>query len=80
MSWMNAYGQKRAQNKRLIQQQLDAAGLNAVMVAERAGVTKSAVSATLNGHIHSAKVLNVLRGLGIGETLLCDPHKQQKTA
>lgn len=77
MSWMNKYGQKRAQNKRIIQQQLDAVGLNMVKVAERAGVSPQAVGKTLNGHMHSEKVLEELRKAGVAEKLLCDPHKQE---
>lgn len=80
MSWMHKYGQKRAQNKRLIQQQLDAAGLNTIMVAERAGVSPQSVSKTLNGHMHSEKVLEELRKAGVPERFLCDPRRQQETA
>lgn len=80
MSWMNKYGQKRAKNKRLIQQHLDEAGLNGPMIAEKAGVSRQAVSATLNGHMHSEKVLGELRNAGVPEKLLCDPRKQQRTA
>ena len=76
MSRMNVYGQKRAKNKRLIQQQLDNAGMNAAMVAKLAGVSQQAVSKTLNGHIHSEKVLVALRSVGVAEHLLHDPHRQ----
>lgn len=77
MSWMKAYGDKRASNKRLIQKQLDAAGLNGRKIAERAGVSRQAVSATLNGHIHSPKVLNALRDVGVSDRLLFDPRQEQ---
>lgn len=80
MSWMNKYGQRRAQNKRLIQMQLDEAGLDGVMIAERAGVSRQAVSATINGHCHSPKVLEELRKAGVPEKLLFDPHKERATA
>ena len=82
MSWMNKYGQKRAKNKRLIQQHLDDAELNGPKIAEKAGVTRQAVSATINGHLHSERVLDELRKAGVPERLLCDPrkHPEQATA
>ena len=73
MSCMRIYGEKRAKNKRLIQQQLDEAGLNQSKIAEQAGVSRQDVSATFNGHIHSARVLEALRAAGVAERLLCDP-------
>ena len=80
MSKFQVYGQKRAANKRLIQRAMDDAGLDGVGLAEKAGVTKQAVSATLNGHIHSKKVLNALRNIGVEESLLFDPHKKDAAA
>lgn len=80
MSKFQVYGQKRAAHKRLIQRAMDDAGLDGVGLAERAGVTKQAVSATLNGHIHSKKVLNALRNIGVEESLLFDPHKKDAAA
>jgi transcriptional regulator with XRE-family HTH domain len=80
VSWKSVYGQKRAQNKRLIQKHLDDAGLDGPRVAERAGVSRQAVSATLNGHIHSEAVLAELRKAGVPEKLLFDPRKQQASA
>ncbi len=77
MSWMKVYGQRRAKNKRLIQKALDDAGLNLAKIAERAGVSRQAVSTTLNGHIHSAKVLDALRAVGVMDRLLCDPREKQ---
>ncbi len=72
---MNAYGQKRAENKRKIQEDLDRLALNSTRIAERAGVTRQTVSATLNGHCHSPKVLEALRNAGVPEELLFDPRK-----
>ena len=77
MSWMNKYGQKRARNKRLIQLHMDDLELTGPILAEKAGVTRQSVSATLNGHLHSPKVLKALREAGVPENLLCDPRKQQ---
>lgn len=75
MSWMCNYGFKRAQKKRAIQQQLDEASLNQSKLAVIAGVSRQSVSQTLNGAIHSQKVLNALRGIGVPESLLFDPRK-----
>ena len=79
MSWMNHYGQQRANHKRMIQKALDDAALNSVRIAERAGVSRRTVSATLNGHCHSPKVLEELRKAGVAEGYLLDPRKQQQT-
>ena len=75
MSWTRIYGSRRAKKKRLIQMALDRVGLNLPRVAERAGVSRQAVSATINGLIHSAKVLDALRAAGVDERLLFDPRK-----
>lgn len=75
MSWMCLYGIKRAQKKRLIQQWLDEAGLNQRKIAELAGVSSQCVSQTLNGAMHSPKVLGALREVGVSENLLFDPRK-----
>ena len=75
MSKLLAYGQKRARVRRFIQAYLDEAGKNQPDVAVLAGVTPQAVSSTICGHIHSPKVLGVLRELGVPEKYLFDPHK-----
>ena len=80
MSKYQVYGQKRAAQKRLIQRAMDDAHIDGVGLAQKAGVTKQAVSATLNGHIHSKKVLKALRDIGVKEALLFDPHSKEAAA
>ena len=80
MSKFQVYGQKRAAHKRLIQRAMDDAEIDGVGLAKKAGVTKQAVSATLNGHIHSKKVLNALREIGVAESLLFDPRNKEAAA
>lgn len=70
-------GKNRAAAKRTIQQCLDDAGINMKGIACLAQVTPQAVSSTINGHIHSPKVLRVLREIGVPERYLFDPHNQQ---
>lgn len=77
MSKMFKYGQDRAKNKRLIQKKLDELGLDSKAIAKLAGVCSQTVYSTLNGHIHSQKVLNTLRDAGVPENLLSDPRKER---
>ncbi len=75
MSKYLACGRKRAKVKRLIQMQIDEAQKNQNDVAEMAGVSHQAVSATLSGYIHSRKVFEALRKIGVPEKYLFDPHQ-----
>lgn len=74
MSRYLSYGKKRAAAKRTIQQCLDNAGVNMKEIACLAQVTPQAVSSTINGHIHSSKVLSALRKIGVPERYLFDPR------
>lgn len=74
MSKARIYGQSR--DKRFIQRCLDEAGLTITALAGQIGISHQAVSATLNGYCHSAKVLDALRNLGVPEKYLCDPRKK----
>lgn len=74
MSKLQPYCQGRADAKREIQRLLDSKGMNFMDIAERAGVCKQTVSATMNGFRHSPKVLEALRNVGIPEKLLFDPR------
>lgn len=78
MSRMNKYGQKRASHKRMIQKALDDAGLNYINIAERAGLSRQTVCATVNGHCHSVKVLEELRKAGVPERFLFDPRRVEQ--
>lgn len=49
-------------------------GRSARIVAYELGVTESAVSATILGKNHSARVLDALRAAGVPEKYLFDPR------
>lgn len=79
MSKLQPYGKGRAESKRDIQRVLDTQGKNYADVAIVAGVTIQTVSATLNGHCHSQKVLEALRSFGVPEAMLFDPRRTART-
>ena len=74
MSKIQPFGRNRSSVKREIQSRLDDMGKNFADVAILAGVSKSAVSATMNGFRNSPRVLDALRALGIPEKFLFDPR------
>lgn len=69
------HGMLRAQCKREIQQVLDSKGKTFADIARMAGVSRQAVSATVNGFYHSLRVLNAFRQMGVPEELLHDPRQ-----
>ena len=75
MSKFLVCGQKRAKFRRLIQKHLDESGKSQTDIAVLAGVSRQAVSATLLGRLHSPKILNALRLIGVPEKYLFDPHR-----
>ena len=79
MSRFNIFGINRAKNKRRIQAFLDEAGVDQIVLAARTGLSHQAVSATLNGKIHSQTVLEELRKAGVPEELICDPRHVEET-
>lgn len=68
-------GMARCKVRRRIQEHLDNLGLNCARVAERAGVTTPAVLRTVRGDLHSPRVLQALRELGVPERYLFDPSQ-----
>lgn len=69
------YGHKRASVKRFIQKALDDAGLTQRSLAERIGLSPTAVNNTINGLSHSPRVLEALRQAGVPEKYLFDPRR-----
>jgi transcriptional regulator with XRE-family HTH domain len=59
---------------------MDMADINQRKLANIAGVTKTAVSRTLNGLQHSPAVLDALRSIGVPEKYLFDPRKVEAAA
>ena len=59
-----------------IREVLDSRNLTMADVARRLGVSSETVSATVRGRIHSKKVLDELRSLGVPERYLFDPNRQ----
>lgn len=67
-------GFERAKRKRDIQKVMDAKGKTQVSLASDLGISRQAVSATINGIIHSPAVLDALREIGVPASLLFDPR------
>lgn len=67
-------GFERAKRKRDIQKVMDAKGKTQASLASDLGISRQAVSATINGIIHSPAVLDALRGIGVPASLLFDPR------
>ena len=68
-------GDKRYAARYFIRTVLDEQGLSMQDVARRIGVSGEAVTATVRGRIHSPRVLDELRTLGVPEEYLFDPRK-----
>lgn len=66
-------GLERAKKRRRIQECLDARGMNFMQLAKHLGLTPTAVYRTVGGEIHSPRVLQALRDLGVPEEYLFDP-------
>lgn len=69
--------QRRYQARYKIRELLDARDLSMREIARRIGVSSEAVSATVRGRMHSARVLEALRAAGVPEKYLFDPHTAQ---
>ena len=65
--------QRRYQVRYKIRELLDSRDLSMREIARRIGVSGEAVSATILGKIHSARVLEALRTAGVPEKYLFDP-------
>lgn len=72
MTFKRVYGRRHKYKKR-IEEALVAAGLNQTKFADRIGLSRQAVNATLFGKNDSETVLKELRKLGVKERYLCDP-------
>ena len=65
---------RRYQARYKIREILDAHDLSMREIGRRIGVSGEAVSATVKGRMHSAKVLEALRDVGVPERYLFDPR------
>ncbi len=66
--------QRRYKARYKIRELLDSRDLSMREIARRIGVSGEAVSATIRGRMHSAKVLEALREAGVPEKYLFDPN------
>lgn len=66
--------QRRYKARYKIRELLDSRDLSMREIARRIGVSGEAVSATIRGRMHSAKVLDALREAGVPEKYLFDPN------
>lgn len=70
-----ACGQKRCRAVFRIHEALAERGLKSVDLARALGISTSAMSQTLTGKQHSARVLDALRDAGVPEKYLYDPRR-----
>lgn len=80
MSRKREYGQRRYRVKHHLLAAIVSKRMTQKDFAALVGVSQQAVSATLNGLIHSAKVLEKFREMGVPEKFLCDPRKGKEAA
>lgn len=73
-------GYERNRMRRRIQECLDRRGMNFARLAKVLGVTHTAVYRTVSGQIHSPRVLQGLREIGVPEQYLFDPKNYPPTA
>lgn len=69
--------QRRYQARYRIREALEARDMSMREIARRIGVSSEAVSATIRGRMHSARVLEALRAAGVPEKYLFDPNTAQ---
>lgn len=70
-----ACGQKRCRAIFRIHEALAEHGTNSATLARSLGISTSAMSQTLTGKQHSARVLDALRDAGVPEKYLYDPRR-----
>lgn len=70
-----ACGQKRCRAAFRIHEALAKRGLKSADLARSLGISTSAMSQTLTGKQHSARVLDALREAGVPEKYLYDPRR-----
>ncbi len=79
MSWQAKewakLGSKRCFYSMRIHEALRRNGRTATVIAYELKVTRSAVSATILGKNHSARILDALRSAGVPEKYLFDPRR-----
>lgn len=69
-------GAARARMRFRIQEALDRRGLSYAALARQIGVCHQAVARTVNGDLHSPRVLQALREAGVPERYLFDPSRE----
>lgn len=68
-------GTERARMRWRIREELDRRGLCFKSLAAQIGVCHQAVAKTVSGMIHSERVLEALREIGVPEKYLFDPRR-----
>ena len=72
-------GQQRCFWSMRIHEALRHRGLSAATIAHELGLSQAAVSATILGKNHSARILSALRAAGVPEEYLFDPNHNVQT-
>lgn len=70
-----ALAAKRADVAYIIAHEMKKRGYNMRSLAQAIGVSLSAVSRTINGKLHSPRVLDGIISIGVDPTLLYDPRR-----
>ena len=73
-------GARRSKHRYRFRELLDAIGHDSTTVARELGVSPVTVNRTINGSLHSPRVLEWFRKKGLAEKYLFDPRKCGKEA
>ena len=73
-------GARRCKHRYRFRELLDAIGHDSTTLARELGVSPVTVNRTINGTLHSPRVLDWFRKKGLAEKYLCDPRKGWKEA
>ena len=71
-------GLKRSRVRYRILEELEGKGYTLTRIANELGFKLPAVSRVVNGHGHSAQILEKLRAVGVSEKYIFDPHKNKE--
>ena len=75
-----ALGTLRCKYRYRFREKLEECGHNSTTLAAELGVSPVTINRTINGSLHSPRVLNWFRDRGLAERFLCDPRKSGEEA
>ena len=71
-----ALGARRCTHRYRFREKLDECGYDSTTLATELGVSPVTINRTINGSLHSPRVLSWFRDQGLAERFLCDPQKK----